>query len=215
MPPADHILFESLTDTNNEFVRPLTVRSWMEGQSFFAEVRLFGYATPYAKVVAAALELAMRRGIALGSTVRQRVSVKVLELGMNIEEVVDIPAERRNITICIRTPIARIRKPPDIIKCMIRRVHNLAPWQGFRISAHPDAMCAIADDLNYDLRDALPYRWTRHSRRQKGKDIPVWGQLGRIQVSGALGTIMPYVAIASATNTGVNAGLGLGWFDLA
>ena len=214
LPRAEHIFFGDLGRSNNEFVRPITVRSWIDGQNMMAEVRLFGVATSYAQEVAGTLISALGNGVALGVVTPRRVHVNVLEVGVLEQGSIMVPQSREQVTIKLRTPAARIRVPSDLIKSTVRRAHNLACWQGLKIVDNVEEACRQADNLRCDARDLLSYGWSRHSRRQIGRDIPMSGLLGTLHVAGGLTQLMPYLAIASETNTGVNAALGLGWFDL-
>lgn len=44
---------------------------------------------------------------------------------------------------------------------------------------------------------------------------PMAGHVGRLELSGDLAPLVPYLMLTEAVNTGSHASLGLGWFDLA
>lgn len=220
-PHAYHVLFAPITALDaGEIPRPFVLRGWIEGARAVVELRLFGWAVAWRDAASAALLDALRTGVTLADGRRARVSINPDDLDHKRFAFIDTPENACYAALRFRSPVAVRQRalvhaaPQAILKSAARRVGSMALWQGAKLHLDDTGLHRTLDRLDLDTNGWLPYRWTRHSRRQGDTPIPMEGWLGSLVVRGPLGSLAPLLSLAQTCNLGSHAGLGLGWFDL-
>jgi hypothetical protein len=223
MPRPYEVLFAPLGKwaSGLEVPKPAVIRGWIDGEALIAEVHLFGWGDVYLDQAAAALAAALEEGVSLGSGVRQRVPVEVVDAGERACGLVEVPGQAGSAVLSFRTPVVvrnvgRLRQNPTaVLKSLLLRVSGMARWQGYDLQADWRALHERIEALTIDVLDLDDTAWERHSIRRGDSAIPMHGLLGKLRLSGNLIPLLPFLAIAETCNTGSHAALGLGWFDLA
>lgn len=199
-----------------EVPRPAIVRADVKQGQLLIDVHVFGDAMAWSEDAALAILMALRGGIALSSVGGIRVAIEPHDVILSRRTGVPFPVAPKWAAMRLRTPTAvrhggrSIDDPMAIARSCFRRVCAMARWQGVLIEPNLSAL----DGVDADGRDLQVFSWSRHSRRQRDRKIPMAGHLGRLVLTGALAPFSPWLALAATCNTGSHAGLGLGWFDL-
>jgi len=210
-----------LLSGRDEMPKPVVVRAHVDAGLLQCELRMIGYAAAWFDEAADALIQALENGIALVADGRLQVAVEILEAR---RERLGAPFWSETATVAnlrFRTPFAvRVgselsNDPRGVLRSCVRRVRTLSPWLGVALQRDEGALAAAIADARLDESEIVRFDGRRHSVRQGDTPIPMRGFLGALRVSGKLGAIAPYLALASTMNAGSQAAVGLGWFDLA
>ena len=223
MPPPYEVLFAPLGKwaSGLEVPKPAVIRGWIDGDLLIAEMHLFGWAEVYLDHAADALAAALAAGISLGSGVRQRAPLRIVDAGEKARGLVEVPGRASSVVLVFRTPVVvrnaglLRQNPTAILKSLLLRVSGMARWQGFTLDADWRELHARIEGLTFDARHLNDTTWERHSIRRGDSAIPMHGLLGKLGVSGNLMPLLTFLALAETCNTGSHAALGLGWYDLA
>ena len=201
--------------------KPVVLRAAAAGALLIVEMRVLGAGAGWFDEAASALIAALEQGIALRTEGRLRAPVCIRDMEEHRITGVAVPSSATTARLRFRSPVLARQKnrfvedPRAILRGTLRRVASLARWHATEIVADWPALEQAVEAIALDDADLVPYRWTRHSIRQGNVAIPATGWLGTLGLSGNLAPLAPYLALAETMNTGGQASLGLGWFDLA
>lgn len=221
-PHAYDVLFSPLARdaAGTEVPRPMIIRAWVAGGSVIAELRLFGDAMAWRGEARQALAQALAGGIAFAGS-RQRVELAGAEIREDRVWQLPLAETADYASLTFRTPVSTrqggrlSRDPRSLVRSLLRRAETMARWQGVALAPPEGAVAAALAAIDIDDREMQPFQSIRHSRRQRDRDIPVEGHLGRLVLRGPLRPLLPYLTLCATCNTGSHASLGFGWFDLA
>ena len=214
-----------------EVAVPMVISAIIEKEEIRVTIRLLGSAALHVSLVRGAAELALQEGVSLriGAprvplTVKRSTwkrfdggSREWLTLASSLVLRLVSPVIIRSGQISGGSEEWQRQglrlEPQAVVRSAILRCHALAPWMGWRLEADMVALEKALQKLAYEI-DILPESWVRHSKRRKGREIPVEAYSGRIRLSGQIESLLPFVELAQCCSIGSSCASGFGMFEM-
>lgn len=220
-PPAFKVLWEAFRDeVGRELPKPFVIDVDIGGNEIIVVLRVFGLAQYWAGLARDALLMALDGGVSIKTDSKIHVQFEPLSWTSRRVDGLDCPRIARDAVLLLSTPLA-VRhgsaiglSARSLFHSAFVRASGLARWQGLRLLADSGAIGSLAEHMHLEADALFPVRFSRHSRRQPGREIPVMGLMGRLGLQGPLEALTPYLAIGAVAHIGSHAALGLGRYDL-
>lgn len=207
-------------DGKTELAVPSVLIASMLGDRIEIRLRLFGRAGIHAPKIAKALVAAVENGVSLRN---HAIRVPLAPMSLDIERfegaaqlwelAAGTAVVRLDTPLVIRSG-GRIRlEPASLLRSAVRRAAALAPWMGVALGVDSKGLGEAIERVRAELA-IHPEKWTRTSRRDPGREIPVAGYGGTVRLSGPLAPLLPYLQLARYGNLGGQCAMGFGAITL-
>ena len=196
---------------------PYVIRAEVRGNLVEARVRLFGFAAFYGPVVLVALCNALSSGVSLRNYgVRAVFTVKTGRIERFAGATRTWQQTGSGGKLHLLTPVVirqgqNIRITPlSFMRSVIRRATAVAPWMYCELDHKGAEPLVKADRIAFSMEDIHAECWSRTSRRNPGRALPVEGYAGSITITGNLEVMAPYLDLAQYVSVGGETALGFG-----
>jgi hypothetical protein len=111
-----------------------------------------------------------------------------------------------------------LHDPAAVFTTLGRRLEGLARWQEASLDVDLGALAADCRAADWTWAEAEEVVWRRGSRRQGGREVPMGGVLGRLEIAAEperLARLAPLLMLGEATRAGADVAFGCGRYRLA
>jgi hypothetical protein len=203
------------------FPAPFTIQVDEAGAAVKISLTLHGIADKWREPAFDAFVSALKSGVAVRAMVRnRREPIQIFQADWSRSERIPVPSSTGPSWLRFHTPVrlgprrALRAHWPDLILSLVDRLSHLCRWQGLTVDVNLSEWRGRAERMKFDDKGMRAETWDRRSGAQGGRQVPMMGLTGTLQLNAVPEVLLPLLAIGQHVHVGGHTALGLGRYEL-